>query len=151
MPIGHHPALRERVTKFTDALCANSAAIPGMDKSIVIMPRRLRFTLGAMTLSGGAGDVPAKPHKSLAEAQEVLQSLQPRLLEMLAKAPSPGKLRVPLSRLDVVHPYHNNPRTVHSVFVGPGKEDAEYATFHAVASACSLLSTRTHKSTPRYR
>ncbi|EMD39444.1 hypothetical protein CERSUDRAFT_121726 [Gelatoporia subvermispora B] len=48
--LGHHAALRERMTTFTDALLQTSPAITGLDRSIVIPPRRLHLTLGVLSL-----------------------------------------------------------------------------------------------------
>ncbi|KAI5894464.1 uncharacterized protein SCHCODRAFT_02534330 [Schizophyllum commune H4-8] len=44
------PTLRERLTAFGDALLAASPPVAGLDRSIVIDPRRVHLTLGVMRL-----------------------------------------------------------------------------------------------------
>ncbi|KAL7279549.1 hypothetical protein ACG7TL_005947 [Trametes sanguinea] len=91
LPIGHHARLRESMQTFTDRLLASTPPIPGLDRSIVIPPRRLHFTLGVMSLDvdkdGPANsEAPAaegRPRRTLDAAKRVLDELKPRIAEIL--------------------------------------------------------------------
>ncbi|KAI0317856.1 hypothetical protein OF83DRAFT_1163714 [Amylostereum chailletii] len=94
LPIGHHAKLRSDVSTFTSALLNCHPAISGFDPSIVVLPRRLHFTLGAITL---------------------LSTLRPRIMELL----DGHKLRAGLERMDILKPERGDPKSAHVLYVGP--------------------------------
>ena len=51
LPIGHHAALRSTISALTSSWLAHEPPIDGLGPSIVVHPRRLHLTLGAMALS----------------------------------------------------------------------------------------------------
>ncbi|KAJ4490237.1 AKAP7 2'5' RNA ligase-like domain-containing protein [Lentinula aciculospora] len=86
LPLGHHPGLREKMTRFQSSLLEGS--VEGLDSSILIKPRRLHFTLGVMSLSPDDQSFntssTTSPPKTIESALELLQSLQPRLAALCA-------------------------------------------------------------------
>ncbi|GJE84181.1 hypothetical protein PsYK624_002570 [Phanerochaete sordida] len=127
MPLGHHPELRDRVSAFTRALLASAPAVPGLDASIVIAPRRLHLTLGVMSLASPAPAPPpaattsdasqdaAAPQRTLDAALALLHALAPRVRTLLGGAP----LRVALERVDVMRPDGGDPARAHVLWAGP--------------------------------
>lgn len=100
---GHHPALRTRISTFTDSLLMSEPPIPGLDPSIIIAPRRLHLTLGVMSLTpaapanegtgalaGAASGLQSAEGvgqaKTLEAARNLLASLRPRVLELLQRS-----------------------------------------------------------------
>ncbi|KAI0369480.1 hypothetical protein BV20DRAFT_968080 [Pilatotrama ljubarskyi] len=113
---------------FTDALLAASPAIPGLDATVVIPPRRMHFTLGVMSLDLDE-DAPAtadvsqaptqagqeKPRPTLEAAKQVLQELKPKIAEILGQEP----LRVKLDRMDIMKPERRDDERAHVMWLGP--------------------------------
>ncbi|KAL1712995.1 hypothetical protein EV715DRAFT_212591, partial [Schizophyllum commune] len=97
------PTLRARLTAFGDALLAASPPIAGLDRSIVIDPRRVHLTLGVMRLEKedaaatacGKDDNADPPKKIPSTALALLRSLAPQLAAL-------GPARVDLERLGVL-------------------------------------------------
>ncbi|TRM56853.1 AKAP7 2'5' RNA ligase-like domain-containing protein [Schizophyllum amplum] len=132
------PDLRARLSTFGDTLLASIPPIAGLDRSIVIDPRRVHLTLGVMRLEKEdakardgerrAEEVPeavqdtvagpaaspapaAKPKKTLATALALLHSLAPQLAAL-------GPARVDLDRLGVLKPQKGG-REANVLWVGP--------------------------------
>jgi hypothetical protein len=125
LPLGHHAALRERVRKFTDALVHATPSIAGIDPSIMVDPRRLSFLLAPMTLDD----------TTLPQARELLTSLRPRLLDMIAASTeSTGKLQAPLTSFRVLRPYGDDPRTTNVLLLGPHRTGNVWKPLWSVAS-----------------
>lgn len=128
LPIGHHVRLQEAVSSFTDRLLQCTPALPGLDRSIVIAPRRLHLTLGVMTLddddgtpvNSTGGPAPA-PSKTLREALSLLLSLEPRIKELL----SGSRLCVPLHRMNIMKPDGGNPDNAHVLWLGPSHDSED--------------------------
>lgn len=76
-------------------LPARPVPISEVDKSIVIPPRRLHLTLGAMSLADSVPQNSATAPKTLSSALALLTSLRPHVLVILNDQP----LRVPLQGL----------------------------------------------------
>lgn len=96
LPLNNHPTLRAKIGTFQNALLAQgrpnpqvpgpSTRIGGLDKSIVIDPRRLHLTLGVMALEADNSDpspstTPTK--KTPQTALALLASLRPHILDIL--------------------------------------------------------------------
>ncbi|KAH9849437.1 AKAP7 2'5' RNA ligase-like domain-containing protein [Lenzites betulinus] len=111
---GQHAALRERMGAFTDALLGATPAIPGLDSTVVVPPRRLHFTLGVMSLD----TQPESEQRTLEKARAVLQVLRPRVLEALGGR----RLSVRLDRMDVMRPERGDAERAHVMWVGPAQE-----------------------------
>ncbi|KAJ3769028.1 AKAP7 2'5' RNA ligase-like domain-containing protein [Lentinula raphanica] len=113
LPIGHHPALQEKMSKFNSSLLQGSVA--GLDPSILIKPRKLHFTLGVMSLlpsdqirrtfetqseskpdTFSSSNPPPQP-KTVESALGLLRSLQPKLIA-LCETGKRGRLEVSLER-----------------------------------------------------
>ncbi|KAJ7457885.1 kinase A anchor protein [Mycena latifolia] len=91
LPLGHHPDLRNRIREFhqkvlpTVDATADVVAIEGLDKSILVDPRRLHFTIGVMTLSKNlpeADNPGTSKAKTVSSAIALLQSLAPEINEI---------------------------------------------------------------------
>lgn len=119
MPIGHHVRLQESVKSFTDGLLNCKPVLPGVDRGIVIAPRRLHLTLGVMALEDSLGS----PGKTLANAQALLSSLRPRVMELL----DGHGLRIPLTEMNITKPDRGDADNAHILWVGPSldTEDAQ--------------------------
>ncbi|KAI6110686.1 kinase A anchor protein, partial [Pisolithus croceorrhizus] len=123
---GHHVRLQEAVSSFTDGLLQCTPPLPGLDRSIVIAPRRLHLTLGVMALDDGtsisstSGSTSA-PSKTLQEALSLLLSLEPRIKELL----SGSHLRVPLHRMNIMEPDGGNPDNAHVLWLGPSHDSED--------------------------
>ncbi|KAI0330869.1 hypothetical protein GY45DRAFT_1250064 [Cubamyces sp. BRFM 1775] len=128
LPIGHHLRLRETMTNFTDALLATTPAIPGLDSTIVIPPRRLHFTLGVMSLE----DAVAKSEstrRTLEDAKKVLDELKPRIKELLGDE----VLKVKLDRVDIMPPERRDQERAHVMWVGPSLDTESTKRLKTVA------------------
>lgn len=134
-----------RVSTFTSSLLANDPPIPGLDESIVILPRRLHLTLGVMSLdedlsdlsSASSATTTAGIQKTVSTALALLTSLRPRVLAILENQP----LRIPLEVLDIMQPHRGGARNAHVMFVGPDESDESEANrrLRAVCGAWSML------------
>ncbi|OBZ71711.1 GTP-binding protein rhoA [Grifola frondosa] len=130
-PLGHIPALRQIVSSFTDALLAASPAIPGLDQSVVIPPRRLHFTLGVMALDASDSslneDAPVEPStpaavvapKTLATAISLLSTIKPQIMEILGQ----NKLNVMLDNMDIMKPEQRDLTRAHIMWLGPSLDN----------------------------
>ncbi|KAL1755513.1 hypothetical protein FB107DRAFT_213436, partial [Schizophyllum commune] len=116
------PTLRARLTAFGDALLAASPPIAGLDRSIVIDPRRVHLTLGVMRLEKEDAAATAcgkdanadPPKKTTSTALALLRSLAPQLVEL-------GPARVDLERLGVLKTQKGG-REANVLWVGPRGE-----------------------------
>ncbi|KAH9913462.1 kinase A anchor protein, partial [Epithele typhae] len=120
---GHNRQFRESVTAFTDALLAASPTIPGLDQTVVMPARRLHFTLGVMSLNS------QDSARTLAAAVALLQSVRPKILEVLRGK----KLKVSLDRVDIMPPERGDQERAHVMWFGPA-DTAGGETFRAVAN-----------------
>ncbi|KAI3998498.1 hypothetical protein K525DRAFT_214564 [Schizophyllum commune Loenen D] len=128
------PTLRARLIAFGDALLAASPPVAGLDKSIIIDPRRVHLTLGVMRLeeedsapTGTAhadteaqaiGDPPSSPpppKKTISSALALLRSLAPQLAAL-------GPARIDLERLGVLKTQKGG-REANVLWVGPREAD----------------------------
>ncbi|KAH6907432.1 hypothetical protein BKA70DRAFT_1427824 [Coprinopsis sp. MPI-PUGE-AT-0042] len=111
LPLHTHSALRTRVAAFQAALLESDPPVKGLDRTIVIDPRRLHLTLGVMPLeneavvassSAGASENVSKrtPEKAL----ELLRSLQPSIASILSDTGGGVGVKVPLEELFVFPP-----------------------------------------------
>ncbi|KAG1728998.1 kinase A anchor protein [Suillus lakei] len=112
LPIGHHVHLQESVKSFTDGLLNCKPALPGVDRGIVIAPRRLHLTLGLVS-SG----------RTLADAQALLLTLRTRVMELL----NGHSLCIPLTEMNIMNPDRGNADNAHVLWLGPSldTEDAQ--------------------------
>ncbi|OSC98155.1 hypothetical protein PYCCODRAFT_1439489 [Trametes coccinea BRFM310] len=137
LPIGHHARLRESMQTFTDRLLASTPPIPGLDRSIVIPPRRLHFTLGVMSLDvdkngPSSSEAPAaegRPRRTLDAAKRVLDELKPRIAEILRGE----KLRVKLDSMDIMKPERQDQERANVMWVGPSLDGESARQLKAVA------------------
>ncbi|OCH83916.1 hypothetical protein OBBRIDRAFT_799527 [Obba rivulosa] len=129
------------MTAFTDALLQATPAIPGLDRSIVIPPRRLHLTLGVLSLdaqnpsspsrspsgveSSSAGQPRTPPAaratgrpRTLEAARALLRDIRPRILDILAGVP----LRVQLDSMDIMKPERGDLERAHVMWIGPSHE-----------------------------
>ncbi|KAG2123083.1 kinase A anchor protein [Suillus clintonianus] len=111
LPIGHHVRLQESVKSFTDGLLDCKPALPGVDRGIVIAPRRLHLTLGVMTLE----DSLVSSGKTLANAQALLGTLRSRIMELL----NGHSLCIPLTDMNIMYPDRGNADNAHVLWLGP--------------------------------
>ncbi|KAI0056391.1 hypothetical protein BV25DRAFT_1832272 [Artomyces pyxidatus] len=102
------------MSAFTSSLLASNPSIPGLERSIVISPRRLHLTLGVVSLSQ-AGSSPDAPPHTLEDASYLLHSLQPRVIEILRGQ----KLTVGLEIMDIMKPERGGHERAHVLYVGP--------------------------------
>ncbi|KAG2038746.1 kinase A anchor protein [Suillus americanus] len=116
LPIGHHVQLQESVKSFADGLLNCKPALPGVDRGIVIAPRRLHLTLGVMTLENSPG-------RTLADAQALLWKLRTRVMELL----DGHSLCIPLTEMNIMNPDRSNADNAHVLWLGPSlnTEDAQ--------------------------
>ncbi|KAI0738780.1 hypothetical protein C8Q80DRAFT_1124270 [Daedaleopsis nitida] len=120
---GHNPAFRETMSAFTDALLAADPAIPGLDLTVVIPARRMRLTLG--TISLGRDD----PARTVDAAAKLLDELRPRVQELLQGE----KLSVSLDSMDVMKHGRRNDERAHVMWVGAAADGAGVDKVKAVA------------------
>ncbi|KAF8721823.1 hypothetical protein AX14_010157 [Amanita brunnescens Koide BX004] len=125
LPLCTHQNLRTRVAAFQNDLLAANPPIAGLDRSIVIDPRRLHITLGVMTL------YPDGPH-SVESALSLLQSLQPSIAVLLQ---GKNAVKVRLDSLDILKPDRDR-SNAHVLFLGPSTLDDDGARLQAV---CNLV------------
>ncbi|TRM58066.1 hypothetical protein BD626DRAFT_188820 [Schizophyllum amplum] len=142
------PALRSRLSAFGDALLAATPPIAGLDRSIVIDPRRVHLTLGVMRLekegaSAREGDRPAEeavdeailavegkaagPAASPAQADKPKKTVKTALALLHSLAPqlaTLGPARVDLDRLGVLKPQKGG-REANVLWVGPAEARGE--------------------------
>jgi len=127
LPIGHHISLQKCVSTFTNGLLEVTPALPGLDQSIVIPPRRLHLTLGVMSLedsddSNIAFDGQASDsRKTISAALSLLTSLRPRISELLCGSP----LKVPLHMMNIMPPDGGDPAKAHVLWFGPPHENED--------------------------
>ncbi|KAG1739383.1 kinase A anchor protein [Suillus paluster] len=114
LPIGHHVHLQESVKSFTDGLLNSKPALPGVDRGIVIAPRRLHLTLGVMTLE----DTPVSSGNTLANAQALLWSLRSRVMELL----DGHSLCIPLTEMNIMKPDRGDAENAHVLWLGPSMD-----------------------------
>lgn len=110
------------ITSLTNALLAQSPAVPGLDESIVIAARRLHLTLGVMSLTKedrNDGSHSGLSGKTVPAAIALLEALQPRIADELGG----GVLQVPLTRVGIMKPERGNIDKAHVMFAGPAVEE----------------------------
>jgi len=147
LPIGHHPELRNAISALTFSWLAHEPPIEGLDRSIVVHPRRLHLTLGVMSLTSSHSPSlnPANPasnsgqeqkqeqeqgqQRDLASATALLTSLAPRLRALLAQNP----LRVPLDKLAIMQP---DPARAHVLYAEPDLRSTDGQRLRSVCGAC---------------
>lgn len=103
--------LQELLKSFTDGLLNCKPALPGVDRSIVIAPRRLHMTLGVMNLENSSGG-------TLADAQALLTTLRPRIMELL----DGHSLCIPLTEMNIMNPDRGNADNAHVLWLGPSHD-----------------------------
>lgn len=148
---------------MTNGLLAASPPITGLDPSIVISPPRLHLTLGVMSLSesrpegtsapvlgdsigrGGASEGPqleeqTAPPKTISDAIDFLQSLEPEIQQILQGQP----LRLVLDELSVMRRSKSGEADV--MYLGPSnatvKTEEHAQTFKALRRSRSLECNR---------
>ncbi|KAF9218775.1 hypothetical protein BS17DRAFT_480735 [Gyrodon lividus] len=125
LPIGHHTSLQESVSPFTSGLLQATPKLPGLDRSIVIAPRRLHLTLGVMSLADfeSSSVVPdsESSSKTLPQALSLLSTLGGRVTEIL----SGNRLSVPLHMMHIMQPHGGNPDNAHVLWFGPSPESED--------------------------
>ena len=127
LPLHTHSSLRTSVANFQNALLVASPPIAGLDRSIVIDPRRLHLTLGIMALRTDG------PH-TVESALSLLQSLRPSIAVLLQGRNS---VKVRLDSLDILKPDRNR-SNAHVLFLGPSTlDDDDGARLQAVCSTHS--------------
>ncbi|KAJ6594810.1 kinase A anchor protein [Mycena capillaripes] len=123
LPLGHHPELRDRIKEFHQKLLpAGDAAtvIEGLDKSILVDPRRLHFTIGIMALTSAdppKSDTPETSQRTVWEAIALLQSLGPEI-DAITREPV-------LLTLDKMGVLKTQRRQAGVLYVGPSDETSE--------------------------
>lgn len=122
LPIGHHVQLQESLKSFTDGLLNCRPALPGVDRSIVIAPRRLHLTLGVMNLENSSG-------RSLADAQALLTRLRPRIMELL----NGHSLCIPLTEMNIMNPDRGNADNAHVLWLGPSLDTKDAQRLKSVS------------------
>ncbi|KAF8121225.1 kinase A anchor protein [Boletus edulis] len=116
------------MSSFTSGLLDMTPALPGLDRTIMIPPRRLHLTLGVMSLDDAEGSdigfnsqATDSRKKTLSQALSLLTSLEPRISEMLCGA----HLMVPLQMMDIMPPDGGDPDKAHVLWLGPSHENEE--------------------------
>ena len=153
---GHHAELRDRMSAFTRSLLDTPPAIPGLDESIVISPRRLHITLGVMSLADAdssprpqsarrapadaaqgqaSGSKPEVAPKTVDDALRLLAELKPRIKDLLAGEP----LRVALRHVDIMKPDRGDLARAHVMWAGPPKDGADAVRLRRVAGRSFLV------------
>jgi len=116
----NHSALRSRVAHFQRSLFDDNGRplVRGLDRSIVIDPRRLHITLGVMALGG--------ENNSIQDALAMLDSLRPQLQAVLDQSRA---VQVKFQTMDILKTKkRNNSEEVeaHVLYLGLGpSEDDE--------------------------
>ncbi|KAJ7849419.1 kinase A anchor protein [Mycena olivaceomarginata] len=126
LPLGHHPALRDRIQEFHRRLLPSgdtNPAIEGLDQSILVDPRRLHLTIGVMALSSTESPTQQSntsgPGKTVSEAIALLHSLGPEI-DAITREP------VPLT-LDKMGVLKTQRQQAGVLYVGPSDEITEDA------------------------
>ena len=139
---GNHAELRQKLSSFANALLTTDPAIPGLDKSIVVSPRRAHLTLGVMSLAeaNSTSNVSARSAADSAEvprtlevAVRQLQDLKPHITNILAGR----RLRVPLTRVDIMKPERGSLEKAHVLWAGPPEDGEDVARLRAVCRKSS--------------
>ena len=120
--------MRQAVHAFQSGLLASSPAIPGLDPSIVIHPRRLHLTLGVMSLSSTTDPADSNT-KTVQSALDLLRSLRPQIMRLLAG----HTLRVPLNRMHIMNPRRGRLDDAHVLWMGPAHHDEGARRLRAVS------------------
>ncbi|KAJ7689596.1 AKAP7 2'5' RNA ligase-like domain-containing protein [Mycena rosella] len=125
LPLGHHPGLRERIREFHQSLLTSGGsttpdvvAIEGLDRSILVDPRRLHFTIGVMTLTSKDESETSKT-KTLRDAISLLHSLAPEINEIAGQP-----VVLPLDKMGVLKTKRQQAGVL---YVGPADETNESA------------------------
>ncbi len=138
LPIGHHPELRNAMSALTSSWLAHEPPIEGLDRSIIVHPRRLHLTLGVMALTTTTSRPDPNCEQSqqgqeqqhdLTSAAALLASLAPRIHALLARSP----LRVPLGRLATMQ---QDPERAHVLYVEPDLRSPDGRRLGAVCGTC---------------
>jgi activating signal cointegrator complex subunit 1 len=164
LPLGHHEELQRRARALTDSWLAFDPAVDGLDRSIVIPPRRLHLTLGVMALSGGnkkshqqrapqptvvvdprltaeneAGEKGPPPElPTLERAKQVLDSCIPDVNDILN---SNGGVPLRLT-LDQLGTFQTNREQCHVLFAEPrDAEDGSPGLLRAIGGRSPLFFT----------
>jgi activating signal cointegrator complex subunit 1 len=116
--------LQESLKSFTDDLLNCKPALPGVDRSIVIAPRRLHMTLGVMNLENSSG-------RTLADAQALLTTLRPRIMELL----DGHSLCIPLTEMNIMNPDRGNADNAHVLWLGPSPDTKDAQRLKSVSGA----------------
>lgn len=110
------------------------ALVRGLDRTIVIDPRRLHLTLGVMALDGET--------KTVADALGLLESLQPRLRAILEERKT---AKVKLETLDVLKTEKRDGEVnAHVLYLGVKEADEDTARLQQI---CGRRSTLTQNMT----
>ena len=97
--------------------------ISGLDKSVLVTPRRLHFTLGVMSLASTSSTLATEGttirSRTLDDAARFLESLKPRLGDFLriSTADQAQKIRVTLNSMDTLKLERGG--AAHVLWVGP--------------------------------
>ncbi|KIP10739.1 hypothetical protein PHLGIDRAFT_48278, partial [Phlebiopsis gigantea 11061_1 CR5-6] len=146
MPLGHHPDLRDRLSAFTQSLLSSDPAIPGLDESIVVSPRRLHITLGVMSLTDTSPvSSSVAPPRTVESALALLAQLRPRIMDIL----NGEELRVALQRADIMRPERGDLEKAHVMWVGPPHEGEDAARLKHLH--CTVLNTTYRRPRPLAR
>ncbi|CDO75978.1 hypothetical protein BN946_scf184981.g3 [Trametes cinnabarina] len=130
LPIGHHARLRETMQTFANGLLASTPPIPGLDRTIIVPPRRLHFTLGVMSLDKEApATAGGTPQRTLEAAKRVLDELKPKIAQVLGQE----KLRVKLDSMDIMKPERRDPERANVMWIGPSPDGESARRLKTVA------------------
>ncbi|EJD51046.1 hypothetical protein AURDEDRAFT_112070 [Auricularia subglabra TFB-10046 SS5] len=130
IPLGHIPALRERLSTFYSALLASEPAITGLDSSVIIPPRRVHITLGVLSLVKEEDKIKDASQTTIAKALDILLDLKGRLEEEIAAT---GPVQVPLVAMDIMRSAKGN-ATPHVLYVGPKEGEVEGTAIQRVSN-----------------
>ena len=144
------------MSAFTRSLLDSSPAIPGLDESIVVSPRRLHLTLGVMSLTdtpedptnsaGQNGDATrgksseSSPPRTVGSALALLNQLKPRVMEILNNE----KLCVPLKHVDIMRPERGDLKKAHVMWIGPPREGEDAQRLKRVSGSEAIPRTTSH-------
>jgi len=124
LPIGHHVSLQQSISSFTSGLLETTPSLPGLDRTVVVPPRRLHLTLGVMSLEEDPSSLTfdsqaTDPKKTVAEALALLCSLRSQISDILRGA----RLSVPLQLMNIMPPDRGDPDKAHVLWIGPSFEN----------------------------
>ncbi|KAG2139632.1 kinase A anchor protein [Suillus bovinus] len=125
LPIGHHVQLQQSVKSFTDGLLNREPAFPGVDRGIVIAPRRLHLTLGVMTLENPL----VSSGRTLEDALALLSTLRTRIMELL----DGHGLCIPLTEMNIMKPDRGNADNAHVLWLGPSMDTSDAQRLKSVS------------------